>query len=329
MIDVARWLWQEADPGRWTRDDLEAMCTARGWRLDGEQVRTGLPTGDGLLRKAPDSDTYISMSLPLSGPHADAATASNEFRRAGNSLRKQLGESTAAGHSILLDDLYEPRSPWGGPFRQWRGPDRLLDLRFEDRHVAIALQQREVVEQHRVKAFTSTTPHHVHGFFLALRDERNTGLNMPGGWLVDDWELLRGQLARLLSALPTTTAALGTTTSFRLFLTAAVGKTAWVDVLSRDRMRVYGTLDLVAEPASLGWQPNSEEPDVVFGWRPFQLGRNPEWVAPEEADGTALADLIVNSALAAGITDAERAAVEFLWCPERYYPRMYGLSVGE
>jgi hypothetical protein len=40
-----------------------------------------------------------------------------------------------------------------------------------------------------------------------------------------------------------------------------------------------------------------------------------------------LADLIVDSALAAGITDAKDSSVEFLWEPPRHYPRMYGLSV--
>ena len=329
MIDVARWLWQEADPGRWTPDDLEAMCTARGWRIEGEQVSTGLPTGDGVLHTAPGNDAYIALSLPLSGPHPDAAAASAGFRRAGKELRDEFGESTAAGHYILLDGRYEPRSPWGGPFRQWRGQDRLLDLRFEDSSVTIALQPREIVERHRVDAFRSTTPHTVHGFHLAHRDGYLDGLNMPGGWLVDDWEILRGQFARLLTAMPTTTAALGTTVSFRFFPTVSVGRTAWVDILSRDRLCVYGTLDLVGDPASLGWQPTSEPPDDVSGWRPFQLGRYPEWIAPHDADGAALADLIVDSALAAGITDAKDSSVEFLWEPPRHYPRMYGLSVRE
>ncbi|MEV4754123.1 hypothetical protein AB0J86_03270 [Micromonospora sp. NPDC049559] len=338
MIDIARWLLHDAEPGQWTRPDVEAMCATRDWTLDGDGdavvVRTGLPTGDGVLRRAPDGDRYIGLSIPLSGPHASAAEASDAFRRGGLRLHKPeaLGESTALGQSIAVDDWFEPRSPWGTPFRQWRREDRLLDLRFEGALVAIALQPRKVVEERRYERFVSTTPHRASGFFLA-RGGANSGLDLPGGWLVDDWEILRDQLARMLTDLPTVTAALGTTVSFRLFLGPTTGTTAFVDVLSRDRLVVYGTLDLVPEPAALGWQPAEGEPDHTLGWRPFILGRLPDWYAsgggPGMVEGDRLADLIVETALAAGTARPDKAIVEFLWRPERFYPKMYGLSLDE
>jgi hypothetical protein len=312
IADLARRL-VAADPDGWTPDGVRALVAGLGWDWQGTPdepvLATGRPTGDARLRPVGryeqayvGGESYVELAVPVAVAAPDAAAQAEAFRAAREAVTAALGKPSIMGSHGDLGPFYDSGPVWGAPFVRWRGRPNTLELRAGKTGPELVLQPTAPAENWFWRQGIGEE-HSLSGYFGSTRDRANSGLGFPGGWTARSWETVTRSLGDFLGALPAETTALGIRIGMPLYGRNGQGAPILFDVACGDRLTIgcFAADDL--DPAVLGWGTVAEHPRTasVFGdddpvWRVDAGG-------PGEPKGRALAEMLVATARASGVSE--------------------------
>ncbi|WP_418960878.1 hypothetical protein [Streptomyces tritici] len=302
-----------ADADGWTPEGVRAMAAELGWGWGGTPdapvLITGRPSGDARLRpvgdyekRYADGESYVELAVPVANPAPDAAAQAAAFRAAREEVTAALGEPSIMGSHGDMGPFYDSEPLWGAPFVRWRGSPDTLELRAGTSGPELVLQPTDPAENWFWRQGHGEE-HAISGFFGSNRDRANVGLGFPGGWTARSWETVVRSLGGFLGALPAETTALGIRLAMPFYGRDGRSAPLLFDVVCGDRLSIACFAPDDIGPAALGWGTVAEFPDTasVFG------DDDPKWrVAaggPGEPKGRALAEMLVATARAAGVSD--------------------------
>ncbi|UQX04803.1 hypothetical protein [Streptomyces sp. RerS4] len=292
---------------------MRALATELGWAWKGTPdspvLITGRPSGDARLRpvgtyeeRYVDGESYVELAVPVAIAASDAAAQAAAFRAAREEITAALGKPSVIGSHGDLGPFYDSGQLWGTPFVRWRGRPDTLELRAGTSGPELVLQPTDPAENWFWRQGVGEE-HSISGFFGTNRDPANVGLGFPGGWSARSWETVTRSLGDFLGALPAETTALGIGVSMPLYGRDGRSAPLLFDVVCRDRLSIACFAPDEVDPAALGWGTVDRYPGTAatFGdgdpmWRVDAGG-------PGEPKGRALADMLVATARAAGVSE--------------------------
>ncbi|MET9378575.1 hypothetical protein ACFYV5_32105 [Streptomyces sp. NPDC003035] len=302
-----------ADTDGWTPEGVKAAAAELGWAWsetsDAPVLITGRSTGHARLRpvgryeeRYVSGESYVEIAVPVAAPGPDTAAQAAAFRAAKEDVTAVLGEPSIMGSHGEMGPFYDSGPHWGAPFLRWRGRPNTLELRAGTSGPELVLQPTHPAENWFWRQGVGEE-HSISGFFGSNRDEANIGLGFPGGWTAQSWETVTRSLADFLGALPAETTALGIRIGMPLYGRNSRSAPLLFEVACGDRLSIGCFPPDEVDAAALGWGTVAEHPHTasVFSdddpvWRVDAGG-------PGEPKGRALAEMLVATARAAGVSD--------------------------
>ncbi|WP_405860816.1 hypothetical protein OG361_37320 [Streptomyces sp. NBC_00090] len=302
-----------ADTDGWTPEGMKAVAAELGWAWsdssDAPVLITGRSSGPARLRpvgeyekRYVDGESYVEIAVPVAAPAPDAAAQAAAFRAAKEEVTAALGEPSVMGSHGDMGPFYDSEPHWGAPFLRWRGRPNTLELRAGKSGPELVLQPTGPAENWFWRQGVGEE-HSISGFFGSNRDEANIGLGFPGGWTARSWETVTRSLGDFLGSLPAETTALAVRIGMPFYGRNSRSAPLLFDVACGDRLSIACFAPDDIDPAALGWGTVAEHPHTasVFGdddpvWRVDAGG-------PGEPKGHALAEMLVATARAAGVSD--------------------------
>ncbi|MER7110073.1 hypothetical protein [Streptomyces sp. NPDC000229] len=311
IADLARRL-VAADTGGWTPDGVRALATELGWAWDGTPdepvLVTGRPSGDARLRpvgryeeRFVGRESYVELAVPVAVAAPDAAAQAAAFRAAREELTTALGKPSIMGSHGDLGPFYDSGPVWGAPFVRWRGRPDTLELRAGTSGPELVLQPTGPAENWFWRQGVGEE-HSISGFFGSNRDQANTGLGFPGGWTARSWETVVRSLDEFLGALPAETTALGIRIGMPFYGRTGRGAPILFDVTCGDRLSIGCFAPDGADPAAHGWGTVTDHPGTASIWDDDDPVWRVDAGGPGEPKGRALAEMLVATARAAGVS---------------------------
>ncbi|MFD3698908.1 hypothetical protein ACFWUZ_22655 [Streptomyces sp. NPDC058646] len=328
-----------ADTGGWTPDGVKALVAGLGWDWSGTPDRpvviTGRPAGDARLRpvgtyeeRYVDGESYVELAVPVASAAPDAAAQAASFRAAAQELTTELGQPSVIGSHGDMGPFYTGGPLWGAPFMRWRGSPDTLELRAGEAGPELVLQPTDPAEAWFWRQGVGEE-HSIRGFFGSNRDPANAGLGFPGGWTARSWETLVRSLGDFLGALPAETTALGIKVGMPFYGRTGGSAPLLFDVAcDGERLAIACFAPDTVDLAALGWGTAAQHPNTASIWS----GDDPVWRVdaggPGEPKGRALAEMLVATAKAVGVSDPADLVVggeaEYV---DGYYVTYYGLGL--
>jgi hypothetical protein len=311
LVELARRL-KTAETGGWVETALRELVAGLGWewrdRVEplhrehyGPVLSTGLVTGDAYLRSVRRhmvedyvaGEEYFGLYVPIDLPQDTPIAKADAFRRAAEVLTAAFGSSSIMGAYGSPGPFHDVPASWGSPFRRWRGDPNSLELRAGEQGPELLLSPSAPVEN-----WYRRQPHDsfaLGGFFGTRNDPANDGLDLPGLWRTDDWDVLATSVAAMLTTFPAEVRALGIGKDIAHLgvWPGAIHIDIESDPVLRLRMHDFNEPALPkAELADLGWIAESAtSADPLFHSETYEAG---------EVDGRRLAQLLVDTAKLGG-----------------------------
>ncbi|GAA2269957.1 hypothetical protein GCM10010234_00260 [Streptomyces hawaiiensis] len=312
LADLARRLLA-VDTDGWSPDGVKVMADGLGWVRGGTAEHpvlvTGRPPGDARLRPVgtfeepyTDGESYVELAVPVAAVAPDDAAQAAAFRAAREELTAALGRPSVMGSHGDMGPFYDGGPPWGAPFTRWRGSPDTLELRAGWSGPELVLQPTGPAENWFWRQGHGEE-HAISGFFGSNRDPANAGLGFPGGWTARSWETVTRSLGGFLGALPAETTALGIGIGMPVYGRTGGSAPLLFDVTCDDRLSIGCFAPDGVDAAALGWGTVDEHPGTASVWR----DDDPVWRVsaggPGEPEGGALAEMLVATARAAGVSE--------------------------
>ncbi|MEV8536391.1 hypothetical protein [Streptomyces sp. NPDC051211] len=336
IADLARRL-VAADPGGWTPDGVRALVAELGWAWNGtahDPVLTGRSSGDARLRpvgefeeRYVDGESYVELAVPLATAPADAAAQAAAFHAARQEVTAALGKPSVMGSHGDMGPFYDSGPIWGAPFMRWRNRPNMLELRAGKTGPELVLQPTDPAENWFWRQGIGEE-HSISGFFGSNRDRANAGLGFPGGWTARSWETVTRSLGDFLGALPAETTALGISIGMPFYGRTDRGEPILFDVTCGERLSIGCFAPDDIDPAALGWGTVAEHPGTASVFSDDDPVWRVDGGGPGEPKGSALAELLVATAKAVGVSEPTDLIVggeaEYV---DGYYVTYYGLGL--
>jgi hypothetical protein len=337
LADLARRL-RAADTGGWTPEGVNALADGLGWARGGTAdhpvLVTGRSSGDARLRPVgtyeepyTDGESYVELAVPVGTAAPDAAAQAAAFRAANEELTAALGRPSVMGSHGDMGPFYGSGPHWGAPFLRWRGSTDTLELRAGKAGPELVLQPTGPAENWFWRQGHGEE-HAISGFFGSNRDPANAGLGFPGGWTARSWETVTRSLGDFLEALPAEAIALGVGFGMPFYGRTRGSAPLLFDVTCGDRLAIGCFAPDGVDAASLGWGTVAEHPGTASIWGDDDPVWRVDAGGPGEPKGRALAEMLVATARAAGVTEPAGLIVggeaEYV---DTYHVRYYGLGL--
>ncbi|MFJ4537995.1 hypothetical protein ACIP39_18815 [Streptomyces tibetensis] len=337
VADLARRLLA-VDTDGWSPEGVTTMADGLGWARGGTADRpvlvTGRSSGDARLRPVgtyekpyTDGESYVELAVPVAIVAPDAAAQAAAFRAAGEELTAALGRPSVMGSHGDMGPFYDSGPLWGAPFMRWRGMPDTLELRAGTSGPELVLQPTGPAENWFWRQGIGEE-HAISGFFGSNRDPANAGLSFPGGWTARSWETVTRSLGHFLDALPAEATALGIGIGMPLYGRARGSAPLLFDVACGDRLSIGCFAPDGVDAASLGWGTVTEHPGTASVWRDDDPVWRVDAGGPGEPEGRALAEMLVATASAAGVSEPAGLIVggeaEYV---DGYHVTYYGLGL--
>ncbi|MET9437183.1 hypothetical protein [Streptomyces sp. NPDC006551] len=337
IADLARRL-VAADTGGWTPDGVRALAAELGWAWSGTAdhavLITGRSSGDARLRpvgtyeeRYVEGESYVELAVPVATAAPDAAAQAAAFRAAREELTTALGKPSVMGSHGDMGPFYDSGPLWGAPFTRWRGRPDTLELRAGTSGPELVLQPTDPAENWFWRQGIGEE-HSISGFFGSNRDRSNAGLGFPGGWTAQSWETVTRSLDNFLGALPAEATALGISIGMPFYGRTGHGSPILFDVTCGDRLSIGCFAPDGVDPAALGWGTVAQHPSTASIWSDDDPVWRVDAGGPGEPKGRALAEMLVATARAAGVSDPTDLIVggeaEYV---DGYHVRYYGLGL--
>ncbi|MFG3114603.1 hypothetical protein ACGF4C_09415 [Streptomyces sp. NPDC048197] len=324
-----------AETGDWTEDGARALVVGLGRRWDEVVDQASADDAGSRAAKAGDlrlrpvgpaeeryveKETYLELvaSLTATAPQADPVAQCDPtsdpapepdpvrqaemFRTAKDELADALGEPSAIGSYGSTGPYCDSTPAWGAPFLRWRGRRDTLELRAGSRGPELVLAPTAPAENW-LWSLGHGEEHAISGYFGSRPGSANAGLSLPGRWAVRSWETLTDALAAFFTTLPAEFAALGIARVIPVY--GRVGGSAPIlfDIDADRRLMLASYAERDIDPASFGWGTVAEHPMSRDTWHD---DHDPRWRfdagGPGEPRGRALAEMVVATARAEGVT---------------------------
>ncbi|MET9426579.1 hypothetical protein [Streptomyces sp. NPDC003036] len=327
-----------ADTGGWTPDGVRALAAELGWAWEGTPEKpvliTGRAAGNARLRPVgrfeepyTDGESYVELAVPVATASSDAAAQAAAFRAVREEVTAALGKPSIMGSHGDLGPFYDSGPIWGAPFLRWRGRPETLELRAGTSGPELVLQPTDPAENWFWRQGIGEE-HAISGFFGSTRGPANSGLGFPGGWRARSWETVIRSLDDFLGALPAETTALGIRIGMPIYGSTDRGAPLLFDVACGDRLTIGCFAPDDVDPAALGWGTVAEHPNTAS----LYDDDDPVWRVdaggPGEPKGRALAEMLVATARAVGVSEPTDLVVggeaEYV---DGYDVRYYGLGL--
>ncbi|MFD8233085.1 hypothetical protein ACFV20_14560 [Streptomyces sp. NPDC059696] len=312
LADLARRL-RAVDTGGWSPEGVRAMADGLGWARGGTADQpvliTGRAAGDARLRpvgryeeRHVNGESYVELAVPVAIAAPDAAAQAAAFRAAREELTEALGRPSVMGSHGGLGPFYESGPLWGAPFLRWRGRTDTLELRAGKAGPELVLQPTDPAEDWFWRQGHGEE-HAISGFFGSNRDPANAGLGFPGGWTAHSWETVTRSLGDVLEALPAEAVALGVSFGMPFYGRARGSAPLLFDVTCGERLSIGCFAPDDVDAASLGWGTVAEHPGTASVWSDDDPVWRVDAGGPGEPKGRALAEMLVATARAAGVSE--------------------------
>ncbi|MFG3270847.1 hypothetical protein [Streptomyces luteogriseus] len=312
LAELARRL-RAVDTCGWAPEVVTALSDALGWARGGTADQpllvTGRSAGDARLRpvgqyeeRYTDGESYVELAVPVAVAAPDAPAQAAAFRAAREELTSALGRPSVMGSHGDMGPFYDSGPLWGAPFVRWRGSPDTLELRAGKAGPELVLQPTEPAENWFWRQGHGEE-HALSGFFGSNRDPVNVGLGFPGGWTARSWETVTRSLGDFLGALPAEAHALGVGFGMPFYGRTAEGAPLLFDVTCGDRLSIGCFAPDGVDAASLGWGTVAEHPATASVWRDDDPVWRVDAGGPGEPKGRALAEMLVATARAAGVSE--------------------------
>ncbi|MFF7040747.1 hypothetical protein ACIP4T_03520 [Streptomyces massasporeus] len=338
LADLARRLLA-VDTGGWTPDVVKALSDGLGWAQGGTAEHpvlvTGRSSGDARLRpvgtyeqRYASGESYVELAVPVATAASDAAAQAAAFRAAREELTSALGRPSVMGSHGDMGPFYDSGPLWGAPFVRWRGMPDTLELRAGKAGPELVLQPTDPAENWFWRQ-GSGEEHAISGFFGSNNDPANAGLGFPGGWRARSWETVTRSLGDFLETLPAEAVALGTGFGMPFYGRTGEGAPLLFDVAcGDDRLSIGCFAPDGVDAAALSWGTVAEHPGTASIWRDDDPVWRVDAGGPGEPKGRALAEMLVATARAAGVTEPAGLIVGGeAECVDVYHVRYYGLGL--
>ncbi|GAA4936342.1 hypothetical protein ACFPM3_06405 [Streptomyces coeruleoprunus] len=337
IADLARRL-VAADTGGWTPDGVRALAAQLGWAWSGTPsdtvLTTGRSAGNAHLRPVGEfeeryvgGESYVELAVPVATAAPDDAAQAAAFRAAKDELTEALGKPSIMGSHGDMGPFYDSGQLWGAPFLRWRGRPDTLELRAGKSGPELVLQPTGPAENWFWRQGVGEE-NSISGFFGSNRDQANVGLGFPGGWKARSWETVTRSLGDFLGALPAETTALGVRIGMPFYGRNAHGAPILFDVTCGDRLAIGCFAPDDVDPAALGWGTAAQHPSTASIWDDDDPVWRVDAGGPGEPKGRALAEMLVATARAAGVSDPSDLIVggeaEYV---DGYHVTYYGLGL--
>lgn len=335
--DLARRL-VAADTGGWSPDGVRALVAGLGWTWSGTPddpvVHTGRPSGDARLRpvgryeeRYVGGESYVELAVPVASAAPDAAAQAAAFRTVREELTAALGKPSILGSHGDLGPFYDSGPHWGAPFTRWRGRPDTLELRAGKAGPELVLQPTGPAENWFWRQGIGEE-YAISGFFGSNQDQANVGLGFPGGWKARSWDTVTGTLGSFLGALPAETTALGIRIGMPFYGRTDSGAPILFEVTCGDRLSIGCFAPDGVDPAALGWGTVAEHPATASVFDDDDPVWRVDGGGPGDPKGTALAELMVATARAVGVSEPTDLIVggeaEYV---DGYHVTYYGLGL--
>lgn len=342
LVELAERL-RGAETGGWTEEGMRGLAAALGWEPAGDgapnRLHTDLPTGgarlhpvDGLVETYTSGERYLGLYVPVALVDGGAAAKADAFAGTARALTAKLGTAPIMGSYGDLGPFYDPTAPWGAPFLRWRGHPDSLELRAGDDGPELLLHPSDPVENWHWRQGHGE-PHALSGFFGTRPDPANAYLGIPGGWTTDDWDTFTSALGGFLNCLAAETRALDIELSLGIhgLIPGTYGPRVF-DIESAHTLELAfyeEYVDISAlDMAALGWTPVTEASAAMEHL--FDVSHHTGASAPGEADGSALARTLVETAKALGIPSPRNLSLlDHCQSVAGYHVNYYGLTLQE
>ncbi|MGW7052648.1 hypothetical protein [Streptomyces sp. NPDC054887] len=303
-----------ADAGGWTPDGVRAFAAELGWAWNGTPdkpvLTTGRASGDARLRPVGKyeeryvcGESYVELAVPVATAAPDAAAQAAAFRAAKEELTAALGKPSILGSHGDLGPFYDSGPLWGAPFLRWRGRPDTLELRAGKSGPELVLQPTDPAENWFWRQGIGEE-HSISGFFGSNnRDQANVGLGFPGGWTARSWDTVIRSLGQFLGTLPAETTALGIGIGMPVYGRNSHGAPLLFEVTCNDRLSIGCFAPDDIDPAALGWGTVAQHPGTASVFRDDDPVWRVDAGGPGEPKGRALAEMLVATARAVGVSD--------------------------
>ncbi|CAL9335542.1 hypothetical protein [Streptomyces sp. enrichment culture] len=310
--DLARRL-VAANSGGWTPDGVKALASGLGWALKetpaGPVLDTGRSAGDARLRpvgtfeeRYVGGESYVELAVPVLTAEPDDAAQAAAFREVRREVTAALGKPSIMGSHGGMGPFYDSGQLWGSPFLRWRGRPDTLELRAGKAGPELVLQPTDPAENWFWRQGVGEE-YSISGYFGSNRDHANAGLGFPGGWTARSWQTVTRTLADFLGALPAETTALGIRLGMPFYGRTDRGAPLLFDVVCADRLAIGCFAPDDIDPAALGWGTVAEHPDTASIWSDDDPVWRVDAGGPGRPKGRELAELLVATARAAGVSE--------------------------
>ncbi|MFC8952778.1 hypothetical protein ACFT8P_09035 [Streptomyces sp. NPDC057101] len=327
-----------ADTDGWTPEGVKAAGAELGWvwkeGAHGPVLVTGRAAGDARPRPVGEyekryvhGESYVEIAVPLATPAPDAAAQAAAFRAAKDEVTAVLGDPSVMGSHGDMGPFYDSEPDWGAPFLRWRGRANTLELRAGKAGPELVLQPTDPAENWFWRQGVGEE-HSISGFFGSNRDEANIGLGFPGGWTARSWETVTRSLGDFLGALPAEATALGVRFAMPFYGRNSRSAPLLFEVVCGDRLSIGCFVPDDVDAAALGWGTVAEHPGTAAVF----ADDDPKWRVdaggPGEPKGRALAEMLVATARAAGVSEPTDLIVGGEACyVDGYSLTFYGLGL--
>ncbi|MEU5390950.1 hypothetical protein ACFYQT_09595 [Streptomyces tibetensis] len=312
LADLARRL-RAVDTGGWSPEGVQAMADGLGWARGGTAdhpfLVTGRSAGDARLRpvgryeeRYVHGESYVELAVPVTTAAPDAAAQAAAFRAAREELTEALGRPSVMGSHGEMGPFYDSGAFWGAPFLRWRDSTDTLELRAGKAGPELVLQPTAPAENWFWRQGHGEE-HAISGFFGSNRDPANAGLGFPGGWTARSWETVTRSLGDFLGALPAEAVALGVGFGMPFYGRARGSAPLLFDVTCGERLSIGCFTPDGVDAASLGWGTVAEHPGTASVWSDDDPVWRVDAGGPGEPKGRALAEMLVATARAAGVSE--------------------------
>ncbi|MFB6845212.1 hypothetical protein ACFCXS_10175 [Streptomyces sp. NPDC056373] len=337
LADLARRLLA-VDTGGWSPEGVRTMADGLGWPRGGTADRpvlvTGRSAGDARLRpvgryeeRYVSGESYVELAVPVATAAPDAAAQAAAFHAAKEELTEALGRPSVMGSHGETGPFYGSGPLWGAPFLRWRGSTDTLELRAGKAGPELVLQPTAPAEDWFWRQGHGEE-HAISGFFGSNSDPANAGLGRPGGWTARSWETVTRSLGDFLEALPAETAALGIRIGMPVYGRSGRGAPLLFDVTCDDRLSIGCFAPYGVDAASLGWGTVAEHPSTASVWHDGDPVWRVDAGGPGEPRGRALAEMLVATARAAGVSEpADLLVGGEAEDVDDYHVKYYGLGL--
>ncbi|MFH0517684.1 hypothetical protein ACHBTE_10945 [Streptomyces sp. M41] len=317
---------------------MRALAAELGWAWSGTPdspvLVTGRSSGDARLRpvgryeeRYVGGESYVELAVPLATVAADDAAQAAAFRAVNEELTAALGEPSVLGSHGDIGPFYDSGQLWGAPFMRWRGRPDTLELRAGKAGPELVLQPTDPAENWFWRQGIGEEQS-ISGYFGSNRDRANAGLGFPGGWTARSWETVTRSLSDFLGALPAETTALGIGIGMPLYGRTGSGAPILFDVTCRDRLSIGCFAPDDVDPAALGWGTVAQHPSTASVWSDDDPVWRVDAGGPGEPKGRALAEMLVATARAVGVSEPADLIVggeaEYV---DDYHVTFYGLGL--